>query len=256
MSSCGGAVSTTMSTDPGSSVDLRGVPTWYAEHGTGDPLVYLHGGFGDARELDRALDAYTAHFGVFIPERRGHGRTPDVEGAFTFPGFAADTVAFLEDVVESPAALVGYGDGATTALHVALERPGLARRLVLISGQLHADGMRSGFLDGPDAAAELAASPLAASYGELSPDGIEHFPVVAAKIVELARTGPALAAEQLVGVTARTLWCAATTTSSTSSTRRSCTAACRTRSSPWCRAPRTCSPRRSPSSSRGWCSTA
>jgi pimeloyl-ACP methyl ester carboxylesterase len=53
--------------------------------------------------------------------------------------------------------------------------------------------------------AELAASPLAAAYGELSPDGADHFPVVAAKIVELARTGPTLAAGGLGGVAARTL---------------------------------------------------
>ena len=181
------------------------IDTWYAVHGSGEPLVYLHGGFSDARELDRALDAYTAHFRVFTPERRGHGRTPDVEGPYTFPVFAADTVAFLEEVVGGPADLVGYSDGATTALHVALERPDLVRRLVLISGQYHVDGLQAGLLDGPDAVTEMVASPLATAYGELSPDGVEHFPVVVAKVIELARTGPTLAVEQLAGVAARTL---------------------------------------------------
>jgi pimeloyl-ACP methyl ester carboxylesterase len=192
-------------TGMGTMIDIRGARTWYAAHGSGEPLVYLHGGFSDARELDRALDAYTAHFRVFTPERRGHGRTPDVDGAYSFPGFAADMVAFLEEVVGGPANLLGYSDGATTALHVALERPDLVRRLVLISGQFHVDGLQGGFLDGPDVVAELVASPLAAAYGELSPDGADHFPVVAGKIVELARTGPTLAAEQLAGVAARTL---------------------------------------------------
>jgi pimeloyl-ACP methyl ester carboxylesterase len=192
-------------TGMGTMIDLRGRPTWYAAHGSGDPLVYLHGGFGDAREFDSALDAYTPHFRVFTPERRGHGRTPDIEGPYSFPGFAADTVAFLEDVVGGAADLVGYSDGATTALHVALGRSDLVRRLVLISGQFHVDGMQAGFLDGPDVVAELVASPLAAAYGELSPDGADHFPVVAGKIVELARTGPTLDAEQLAGVAARTL---------------------------------------------------
>jgi pimeloyl-ACP methyl ester carboxylesterase len=192
-------------TGMGTMIDIRGARTWHAAHGSGEPLVYLHGGFSDAREFDRALDAYTAHFRVFTPERRGHGRTPDVDGAYSFPGFAADTVAFLEEVVGGPADLLGYSDGATTALHVALERPDLVRRLVLISGQFHADGLQGGFLDGPDVVAELVASPLAAAYGELSPDGADHFPVVAAKVVELARTGPTLAPGQLGGVAARTL---------------------------------------------------
>jgi pimeloyl-ACP methyl ester carboxylesterase len=191
-------------TGMGTMIDLRGRPTWYAAHGSGEPLVYLHGGFGDAREFDRALGTYTTHFRVFTPERRGHGRTPDVEGPYSFPGFAADTVAFLEDVVGG-ADLVGYSDGATTALHVALERPDLVRRLVLISGQFHFDGMQAGLLDGPDVVAEMVASPLRAAYAELSPDGSDHFPVVVGKIVELARTGPTLTAEQLAGVAARTL---------------------------------------------------
>jgi pimeloyl-ACP methyl ester carboxylesterase len=195
--------------NPQAPSGLKGVgsmiDTWYAVHGAGEPLVYLHGGFSDARELDPALDAYTAHFRVFTPERRGHGRTPDVDGPYRFPGFAADTVAFLEEVVGGPADLVGYSDGATTALHVALERPDLVRRLVLISGQFHVDGLQAGVLDSPDAVAEMVASPLATAYGELSPDGIEHFPVVVAKVIELARTGPTLAVEQLAEVAARTL---------------------------------------------------
>jgi pimeloyl-ACP methyl ester carboxylesterase len=181
------------------------IDAWYATHGSGEPLVYLHGGFGDARELDPALDAYTAHFRVFTPERRGHGRTPDVDGPYSFPGFAADTVAFLEQAVGAPADLVGYSDGATTALHVAVQRPDLVRRLVLISGQFHVDGLQAGLLGGPDAVAEMVASPLAATYGELSPDGVEHFPVVVAKVIEMARTGPTLTVEQLAGVAARTL---------------------------------------------------
>jgi pimeloyl-ACP methyl ester carboxylesterase len=189
----------------GTLTDIRGAATWYATHGSGEALVYLHGGFSDARELDRTLPAYTAHFRVLTPERRGHGRTPDIDGAYSFPGFADDTVAFLEEVVGGPADLVGYSDGATTALHVALGRPDLVRRLVLISGQFHVDGLQPGVLDGPDAVGELVASPLAATYGELSPDGPDHFPVVAAKVVELARTGPTLAADQLAGVAARTL---------------------------------------------------
>jgi pimeloyl-ACP methyl ester carboxylesterase len=190
-------------------VDAGGVRTWYAAHGAGEPLVYLHGAFGDSRELEPGLDAYTEHFRVYLPERRGHGRTPDVDGPFTFPAFAADTIAFLDAVVGGPADLVGYSDGATTALHVALERPDLVRRLVLISGQFHQRGLIPGILDAPGVAEMLAASPLAESYAEVSPDGVEHFPVIVQKIVDMALTGPTLEAEQLTAVTARTLVIAA-----------------------------------------------
>jgi pimeloyl-ACP methyl ester carboxylesterase len=196
---------TTNRTDPdeAGSVDLGGVWTYYVARGAGTPLVYLHGAFGDSRELD--TDPYTRHFRVYLPERRGHGRTPDVEGPFTFPAFAADVIAFLETVVGEPADLVGYSDGATTALHVALERPDLVRRLVLISGQYHQRGLIPGILDQPGFVDFMLETPLVQSYGEVSPDGVEHFRVIVEKTVEMALTGPNLEADQLAGVTARTL---------------------------------------------------
>ncbi|HLU55813.1 MAG TPA: alpha/beta hydrolase [Pseudonocardia sp.] len=186
-------------------VEVGGLPTWYADHGSGDPLVYLHGGFSSSGELDPVLDRYAAHFHVYTPDRRGHGRTPDVPGPFTYEAYAADAVAFLDEVVGGPAHLVGYSDGAITALHVALARPELVRRMVLISGQFHQSGLIPAFFHGPDAVAELEATPLAAAYAERSPDGPEHFRVVAEKVLESALTGPTLAAEQLAGVRARTL---------------------------------------------------
>jgi pimeloyl-ACP methyl ester carboxylesterase len=189
----------------GSIVAVGGQPTWYTEYGDGEPLVYLHGGFSSSRELDPVRAAYAERFRVFTPDRRGHGHTPDVAGPFTYEVFAADTVAFLDEVVGGAAHLVGFSDGAITALHVALARPDLVRQMVLISGQYHQSGLLPAFFHGPDAVAEMQASPLGAMYAAESPDGADHFAVVAAKVIENALTGPTLAAEQLAGVPARTL---------------------------------------------------
>ena len=192
-------------------IDLGGIRTWYAVHGTGDPLVYLHGGFSDCRELDRVLPRYAAAFRVYTPDRRGHGRTPDVAGPFDFERLAADIAAFVAQVVGGPADLVGFSDGATTALHVALRHPELVRRLVLISGQFHADGLLPGLLparfadDPAGTAAEMAALRLGRRYGEVSPDGPDHFRVVAEKNLRMAATEPRLEAAALAGVRARTL---------------------------------------------------
>jgi pimeloyl-ACP methyl ester carboxylesterase len=188
-------------------IDLAGVRTWYAEHGAGKPLVYLHGGISDAAELDPVLNAYADRFRVLTPERRGHGHTPDTPGPFDFTTFADDTAAFLEAVVGGPADLVGYSDGATTALHVALRRPDLVRRLVLISGQYHADGLLPElFGNDPEVVvAGLTGSPMAAHHAQVSPDGPEHFPVLVRKVLELARTQPRLDVAALAAVRARTL---------------------------------------------------
>ena len=169
--------------------------------------MYLHGGFSDAGELDAVLPRYLEHFRVLTPERRGHGRTADPDGPFDYQILADDVIAFLETVVGGPADLVGYSDGATTALFVALSRPDLVDRMVLISGQFHHSGLLPDLFgdDAAAAAAGLVGSPLAERYGQVSPDGRDHFVVVAEKVIRMALTQPNLEAERLRAVQARTL---------------------------------------------------
>jgi pimeloyl-ACP methyl ester carboxylesterase len=176
-----------------SYVGVGGVTTWYAEHGTGDPLVLLHGGFSDASEFGGTIPALAEHFHVFTPERRGHGHTPDVPGPISYDLMAADTAAFLDNLEIGRSHLVGHSDGANVALLVALSRPDLVDRLVLISGNFHHDGLVAEVdLN------ELAANDyLADAYGQFSPDGRDHFPVVAAKIFRMATTEPTLIAADL-----------------------------------------------------------
>ncbi len=182
-------------------VEAGGVRTWYAEYGAGDPLLLLHGGFSDASEFGATTPALAARFRVITPERRGHGHTPDVPGPISYDNMAADTVAFMEEQGISRAHLVGHSDGANVALLVALARPDLVGRLVLISGNFRFDGLVSG-LD----LNELAANEfLAEAYGQVSPDGRDHFPVVAEKIFRMASTEPTLTPADLGKVDARTL---------------------------------------------------
>jgi pimeloyl-ACP methyl ester carboxylesterase len=63
--------------------DAGGVHTWYAEYGSGRPLL-LHGAFTDASEFSATVPALAQHFRVLTPERRGHGHTPDVDGPISY----------------------------------------------------------------------------------------------------------------------------------------------------------------------------
>lgn len=182
-------------------VELSGTRTWYAEYGTGEPLVLLHPGGVDSRVFEPNRGALSERFRVYTPDRRGHGRTPDVPGPITFDLMAADTVEFLETVVGGPAALVGCSDGAIVALHVALARPDLVSRLVCVCGVFHRDGWLPGVLS-------PGAEPpgfLVDLYGEVSPDGPDHYATVVAKLDALHATGPSLTPADLGRVRARTL---------------------------------------------------
>lgn len=186
----------------GEYVQLGAVKTWYAEHGEGEPLVLLHGGLVDARFFDANLPALAEHFHVYTPERRGHGHTPDVEGPISYQLMADDMIAFLETVVGQPADVVGHSDGAMVSMLVAMQRPELVNRLVLISGGFNKSGEA-----GPEMEWDvpMITQFLGPAYGEVSPDGEDHFPVVATKIGEMAAQEPDLQASELSAVTARTL---------------------------------------------------
>jgi pimeloyl-ACP methyl ester carboxylesterase len=184
-------------------VVLGGLRTWYAQHGEGEPVVLLHpGGAGvDARAWAPNIEAISGRFLVFTPERRGHGRTPDAPGPISFEQMAGDTIAFLDTVVGGPAHLVGCSDGAVVALLVALMRPELVRKLVLVAGVFHHDGWAPGVIDPDQTPPEF----LARLYAELSPDGPDHYPVVVAKLAEMHAREPTLTQRDLSGVRSRTL---------------------------------------------------
>src|SRR5215216_4553487 len=113
-------------------VDAGGLRTYYEVEGAGEPLVLLHGGFCPIETFGGLTPLLTEHYRVYLPERRAHGRTPDVDGPITYELMAHDTIAFLDAVGLQSAHLVGWSDGALVALLVALRRPDLVRRLVMI----------------------------------------------------------------------------------------------------------------------------
>ncbi|MDI5979734.1 alpha/beta fold hydrolase [Amycolatopsis magusensis] len=188
----------------GEHIGSDGTRTWYDVRGEGEPLVLLHGGFSDSREFTGNLDALNEHFRVFRFDRRGHGRTADTPGPITHQRMTEDTIAFLEQVVREPVRLVGYSDGGFIALLVALRRPDLVHRLVLISSAFATEG----FLVQPDPDGQLPQE-LIDSYGEVSPDGAGHFPVVFRKLTDPANPDPSRTADELSGVGCPTLVVAA-----------------------------------------------
>lgn len=176
-------------------VQLGDVNTYYEVDGDGEPLVLLAPGLADTRAWQDNVLGLAQHFRVYRPDRRGHGRTPDVEGPITYLQMAEDIIAFLEQVVGGPAHLFGHSDGAVVALLAALNRPDLVRRLVFASAVFHYDGWAPGAID----LDEETTAFFAEYWGSVAPDGPEHFPVVAAKLDRMHREEPTLTSADLAG---------------------------------------------------------
>ena len=171
----------------------------FSERGAGEPFVMLHPGGVDARSLSPIVDQFSGRFQVYTPDQRGHGRTPDSPQEMTFTSMTEDTIAFIEDVVGRAVHLLGYSDGATVALLVAMKRPDLVRNLVFVAGVYHRDGWLDGVLDGetPEFMTDR--------YAEVSPDGRDHYATVVSKLDRMHSEEPALSLVELSQVACPTL---------------------------------------------------
>jgi pimeloyl-ACP methyl ester carboxylesterase len=194
----------------GEYIDIGRVRTYYEVNGSGDPLILLHGGMCTAETFDGQTPALAECYRVYLPERRAHGRTADVPGPITYEIMAQDTIAFIEALSIDRAHLVGWSDGALVGLLVALWRPELVGKLVLMAQSMNWGGVRPELAHYVGRATkEMVPSQLKQAYEALSPDGPDHLDVVLDKILLLWNTDPAFPLEDLGRVAAPTLVLAA-----------------------------------------------
>lgn len=179
------------------------------DRGVGDPLLLLHGGLETVDMLPALTAALADRYRVISPERCGHGRTPDVGAASGLTGYAAmvdETLATMDALGIARADLVGQSDGANIAMLLAIRAPQRVRRLALVSGNFHADGMTSVFREDLGAtSAERYEPAFAEAYRRLSPDGAAHWPVVFERHRQLWLHEPTLTVDDLAGIEVPTL---------------------------------------------------
>jgi pimeloyl-ACP methyl ester carboxylesterase len=118
---------------------VNGLRMYYEIHGptnpTEFPLVLLHGG-GDTIETSfgRLLPVLARPRRIIAFEQQGCGRTADIEDRpFSFEQSADDTAALLKHLDIERADLLGFSNGGTIALQVAIRYPHIVRRLVVIT---------------------------------------------------------------------------------------------------------------------------
>lgn len=106
-----------------------------AEHGGSDPrdetVVVLHGLFGSGRNWMTIGRRLAGTSRVLAPDLRNHGASPWAE-PMTYPAMAADVARMIMQRCNRPVTLVGHSMGGKAAMILALTRPGLVRRLVVV----------------------------------------------------------------------------------------------------------------------------
>ena len=114
---------------------------YYEIHGSGEPVVLLHGAFmaisGDWNDWIHEL-AKTRK--VIAVEMQGHGRTADIKRDITYENLAGDIAALLDYLKIERADIIGYSLGAGAAMQCAIRHPEKVRKVVSISAPMRRDG--------------------------------------------------------------------------------------------------------------------
>jgi pimeloyl-ACP methyl ester carboxylesterase len=104
--------------------------------GEGPLIVLLHGFPESSRSWRRQLPALaSAGFRAVAPDLRGYARSPKPTGieAYLMTEIVGDVVELIESASSRPVVLVGHDWGAVVAWNLAMMRPDLVRRLVILN---------------------------------------------------------------------------------------------------------------------------
>jgi pimeloyl-ACP methyl ester carboxylesterase len=178
---------------------VNGLKMYYEVHGSGDPVVLLHGAYmtipgnwtGWIGELSKTRK-------VIAVEMQGHGRTADIKRDLTFENLADDVAALLDYLKIPSAHVMGFSLGGGVAMECAIRHPEKVRKVVSISAVLRHDGWVK---EGADALSKLTAevfkgSPIEAEYKKLSPTPNE-FPEFVKHVIAMAKQPYDLGADKL-----------------------------------------------------------
>jgi pimeloyl-ACP methyl ester carboxylesterase len=135
-------VTTTWSAEPkgiGAHADVNGINLYYETHGSGRPMILLHGGLGTGEMFGPILPTLSANHQVIAPDLQGHGRTADIDRPIDIRLMADDVAALIDHLGLEKPDVVGYSLGGGVAFMLASRHPAKVRRLVTASVYLRPD---------------------------------------------------------------------------------------------------------------------
>jgi pimeloyl-ACP methyl ester carboxylesterase len=117
----------------GAYAPVNGINLYYEIHGTGTPLIMLHGGFGTCDTFSALSPTLALNHQVIGVDLYGHGRTALTDRPIDFAQMADDIAALIQHLGLAKANLLGYSFGGLVSLQTVIRHPAQVNKLVVIS---------------------------------------------------------------------------------------------------------------------------
>lgn len=126
----------------GQFAHVNGIKMYFEIHGTGEPLVLIHGGGSTLyTTFGKILPLLARNYQVIGVELQAHGHTSDRDAPESFEQDADDVAELLKQLNISGANIFGFSNGGNTAMRIATRHPELVKKLILASAFYKRDGM-------------------------------------------------------------------------------------------------------------------
>jgi pimeloyl-ACP methyl ester carboxylesterase len=125
----------------GEYADVNGINLYYETHGSGRPLILLHGGLGSGEMFGPTLPMLAENHQVIVVDLQGHGRTADIDRPIDTRLMADDIAALIDHLGLDKPDLVGYSLGGGVAFFIASKYPEKVGRLVMASANIRRDAI-------------------------------------------------------------------------------------------------------------------
>lgn len=114
---------------------INGTNLSFVEKGTGEPVLFAHGGLADQRVWHRQIEVFAEQYRAIAVSCRGYwpnGKLRDDE-TITLDTFVDDLVEFIRALGSGPVHLIGHSSpGGFASLRLARQDPELLRSLVVL----------------------------------------------------------------------------------------------------------------------------
>jgi pimeloyl-ACP methyl ester carboxylesterase len=157
-------------------VSANGVDYYYEIHGSGEPVLLLHGGLGSTDMFrDGLLPSLAKTRQVVAVDLQGHGRTTLGDRPIDLKDIGNDLAQVLEKLGFKQLDVVGYSFGGGAGLRLAIQHPAVVRRLVVISAPYAQSGFFPEMLPqqaavGSAMAEQMKETPMYKSYVAVAPN--------------------------------------------------------------------------------------
>ena len=154
--------------------DVNGLHMYYETHGSGRPIVLLHGGLGSGEMFGPVTGLLAANHQLIVPDLQGHGRTADIDRPLDIRLMADDIAALIDELGLDNPDVVGFSLGGGVAFFTASKHPDRVRRLVMASAHIRRDAIPQEMLAqqeqvGASAAEFMKDTPMYQTYQRLAP---------------------------------------------------------------------------------------